>query len=84
MGIKARSYLKDEKNALGILREALGNPRLSVFRSSKNIYAQIIDGKRNYYCFSVITRERSKIQWYQYEGASKIGTLIGDRAIKKG
>ena len=45
MGIKARELFERRKKRTrnSIRGSAVGNPRLSVFRSSKNIYAQIID-----------------------------------------
>ena len=87
MGIKARQLFERRKKRTrnGIKRSVNGNPRLSVFRSSKNIYAQIIDDTKGFTIVSASSLESThKFSGTNIEGASKIGTLIADRAIKKG
>ena len=87
MGIKARElFERRKKRTRNSIREsANGNPRLSVFRSSKNIYAQIIDDCKGITIVSASSLESDqKFSGTNIEGASKIGTLIADRAIKKG
>ncbi len=63
-------------------------PRLSVFRSSKNIYAQVIDDIKGKTLVSASTIEASQRQKKQtganIEAATKIGSLIAERALKKG
>ena len=79
--------MKDEKKRTrnSIRGSISGNPRLSVFRSSKNIYAQIIDDGKGITIVSASSLESDqKFSGTNIEGASKIGTLIADRAIKKG
>jgi len=64
------------------------NPRLSVFRSSKNIYAQVIDDIKGQTLVSASTIEASqrkkKKTGTNIEAAAKIGSLIAERALKKG
>ena len=64
------------------------NPRLSVFRSSKNIYAQVIDDIKGQTLVSASTIEASQRKKKQtgtnIEAAAKIGSLIAERALKKG
>ena len=87
MGIKARELFERRKKRTrnSIRVSANGNPRLSVFRSSKNIYAQIIDDAKGITIVSASSLESDqKFSATNIEGASKIGTLIADRAIKKG
>ena len=87
MGIKARELFERRKkrNRNSIRRSISGNPRLSVFRSSKNIYAQIIgDGKGITIVSASSLESDQKFSGTNIEGASKIGALIADRAIKKG
>ena len=87
MGIKARELFERRKKRIrySIRESANGNPRLSVFRSSKNIYAQIIDDGKGITIVSASSLESDqKFSGTNIEGASKIGKLIADRAIKKG
>lgn len=60
-------------------------PRLNVFRSSKNIYAQIIDDVKGVTLFSASSIEKD------FEGATgnkeaafKVGKLVAERAVKGG
>jgi large subunit ribosomal protein L18 len=57
-------------------------PRLNVFRSNKQIYAQIIDDKN-----SVTIAQASSIKLENganIEGAKEVGKLVAERAIEKG
>jgi large subunit ribosomal protein L18 len=65
------------------------SPRLSVFRSSKNIYAQIIDDTnlKTLVDASSLTKgisEDVKKMGGNKEGAALIGKLIAERALKSG
>ena len=67
------------------IRGSGDRPRLAVFRSNRNIYAQIIDDSKGVTIVSASSLESTqKFSGTNIEGASKIGTLIADRAIKKG
>ena len=62
-----------------------GRPRLSVFRSSKNIYAQIIDDANGVTLVSASTMEKdNKITKSGVEAASEVGKLVAERAKEKG
>lgn len=67
---------------------ANGKPRLSVFRSGKNIYAQIIDDAKGATIVSASTLDkevRGSIQKSStVEAAGFIGKLIAERAVKSG
>ena len=79
MGIKARELFERRKKRTrnSIKGSVRGNPRLSVFRSSKNIYAQIIDDAKGITIVSASSLESDqKFSGTNVEGASKIGTLI--------
>ena len=59
--------------------------RLTVFRSSRHIYAQIVDdaaGKTLVSASSLI--KDSKVNGSNIEAATKVGTLIGERSIEAG
>ena len=60
-------------------------PRLNVFRSEKNIYAQIIDdvaGKT--LCAASSVEKGFEGSGSNKEGARKVGVLIAQRALEKG
>ena len=60
--------------------------RLSVFRSSKNIYAQIIndiEGK-TLASASTLEKDQKKVSGSDIKAAEKIGQLIAERAKKVG
>ncbi len=60
-------------------------PRLSVFRSEKNIYAQIIDDVAGNTLVSASSVEKGfEGSGSNKEGARTVGKLIAERALKKG
>ena len=67
-------------------KNANGRPRLSVFRSGKNISAQVIDDANGVTLASASTLEKDlrKAGGSNVEAAASIGKLIGERASKAG
>ncbi len=65
---------------------ANGRPRLSVFRSSKNIYAQVIDDERGVTLAAASSLEggEQKQKGSDKEAAARVGALVAQRAIEKG
>jgi large subunit ribosomal protein L18 len=67
---------------------ANGRPRLSVFRSSKQIYAQIIDDGRGHTLASASSMEkdaRGKLKTgANVEAAAEVGRMIAERAVQAG
>ena len=67
---------------------ANGRPRLSVFRSSKQIYAQVIDDAKGVMIVSASTVEKdlrgSLKTGADMEAAKAIGKLVAERARKAG
>ncbi len=63
-------------------------PRLSVFRSLKNIYAQLIDDESGRTLVEASTRNKELDGQVKYGGnknaAAMVGTLLGQRARVKG
>ncbi len=59
-------------------------PRLSVFRSAKNIYAQIINDVTGTTLVSASSVEKDFGVGGNKEAAEKVGELIGKRALEKG
>ncbi len=60
------------------------NPRLSVFRSNKEIYAQLIDDVSGITLFSASSREKEIGKGTNVEVASAVGKLIATKALKSG
>ncbi|KAB0264868.1 50S ribosomal protein L18 [Microvirga brassicacearum] len=71
-----------------IKKAANGRPRLSVFRSSKQIYAQIIDDVRGVTVAAASTIEKDvkgKLKTgATVEAAKEVGKLVAERATKAG
>ena len=87
MGIKARELFERRKRRTRYaIKLGVNNSlRLTVFRSSKNIYAQVIDDTKGITLVSASTIEKNhKTSGTNIEAASKIGSLVAERAIKKG
>lgn len=63
-------------------KHANGRPRLSVFRSSKNISAQIIDDATGTTIASASSLEDKKINGGDVAAAVRIGKLVAERAAK--
>lgn len=60
-------------------------PRLSVYRSTKHIYAQIIDDVAGVTLASASTGEKDfGMNGGNKEAAKKVGALIAERALAKG
>jgi len=71
-----------------IKRDAVGRARLSVFRSSKHIYAQLIDDTKGLTVVSASSVEkdlRTSLKTGADVAAAKaVGKLVAERAVAKG
>jgi len=76
------------RTRFALRQKAGGRPRLSVFRSSRHIYVQVIDDVQGKTLASASTLEkdlRGKLKsGGNMEAAAEIGKLIAERAIKAG
>ena len=73
------------KRVRGKVSGTAQRPRLSVFRSLKNIYAQLIDDENGVTLAAASTVEKSFGEYGgNAEAAAKIGKLIAERAADKG
>ena len=75
----------------GALRLAAGDrKRLSVFRSSKHIYAQLIDDDKSATVVSASSLEKAALDagglktGANIDAAKAVGKLLAERAVKKG
>ena len=79
---RIRRHKRIRKN----LRGTSSRPRLAVFRSSRNISAQIIDDISGHTLVSASTTEKElrNATSSTIEGAEKLGTVLAERAQKAG
>ncbi len=71
-----------------IRARAYGRPRLSVFRSSKQIYAQIIDDEQGVTVVAASSMEKANRDSLKsganIDAAKVVGKLLAERAVSKG
>ena len=85
---KSKFQRRQQRVRRSIRRAAGGRPRLSVYRSSKHIYAQVIDDVQGHTVASASTMEadvRSKGKsGANTEAAAEVGKLLAERAKAAG
>ncbi|BCW88951.1 50S ribosomal protein L18 [Alphaproteobacteria bacterium SO-S41] len=69
-----------------IRQTAGGKPRLTVFRSGRHIYAQLIDDSKGVTLASASTTEKELdvTKSWNKEAASEVGKRVAERALKAG
>ncbi len=69
-------------------RKAIGRPRLSVFRSGKHIYAQVIDDAQGRTLAAASSLDRNLRETLKTgadkDAASAVGRLVAERAVAAG
>ena len=80
-----KKRLHRHKRVRGKISGTAARPRLNVFRSTNNIYAQVIDDVKGITLASASTLDK-ELNGYggNKEAAKKVGTLIAKRALEKG
>ncbi len=74
-----------QRNRTRLKKLSNGRPRLSVFRSDKNIYAQVIDDASGVTVAAASSLEGGKGKsGTNQAAASEVGKLVAQRAIEKG
>ncbi len=85
---KAKLQARARRTRASLAKKSRGRVRLSVFRSGKNISAQIIDDKAGKTIASASSIEKamrdSLKKGSDVEAASKVGKLLAERATKAG
>jgi large subunit ribosomal protein L18 len=85
---KARTVRRRASVRRTVKKAASGRARLSVFRSSKHIYAQVIDDLKGQTIASASSMEKdlrgSLKTGANVDAAKAIGKLVAERAIKNG
>ena len=88
MNIMDKNILRQTRTREKIKKRANGRYRLSVFRSSKNIYAQIIDDNKGKTLLSSSTLDKKIKSKFKNTGnkeaATEIGKILAEKAMEKG
>lgn len=81
---KNKSQLKRQRRVRLKTKAVSSNPRLSVFRSNKKIYAQIIDDKKGKTLVSASEKDLGKINKNKKktEIAREVGKILAEKAKK--
>jgi large subunit ribosomal protein L18 len=78
---RARRKLRIRKKVHG----TSDRPRLTVFKSLKHIYAQVIDDISGKTLFSASSAGKGfGVSGGNVEGAKKVGSIVGEKALEKG
>ena len=81
---KAQARLKRRKRIRGKIAGTAERPRLSVFRSNKSIYAQLIDDAAGTTLAAASTQHLGEAKGEKSAQATEVGKLIARRAKEKG
>ena len=73
--------LQRKKRISAKIKAQIKNPRLAVFKSLKEVYAQIIDDSKGVTILSATTKEAKAKN--DIEGAKKVGRLIAKKCLDK-
>lgn len=85
---RKKARLKRKQRIRKKLTGTAERPRLSVFRSAKHIYAQIIDDTNGQTLVAASSNEKTVKGQAEFDSkvakANHIGKLVGQRAVEKG
>ena len=88
MNIRQQARLKRKKRIRKKINGTPERPRLSVFRSAKHIYAQIIDDTAGRTLVAASTADQKVKDAPKFkdkvEAANFVGKLVGERAVDQG
>lgn len=88
LNLRKKARLKRKRRIRKKLFGTLQRPRLSVFRSSKHIYAQVIDDTLGHTLASASSLEKAVKEQPKFDNkiavANFVGKLVGERTIEKG
>lgn len=86
--IRYQARLKRKKRIRKKIYGTPQRPRLSVFRSAKHIYAQVVDDTAGRTLAAASTMDKNALSGSKFENkveaAKFVGKLIGERAVEKG
>ncbi|MCX8079694.1 MAG: 50S ribosomal protein L18 [Bacteroidia bacterium] len=76
--------LKLKKSIAKKLKSTTRKHRLVVYRSNKEIYAQICEGKKTLFSVSSLSKEFANLKGTKTEIASEVGKAIASKALGQG
>jgi large subunit ribosomal protein L18 len=82
--MRNKTAIRQKRNRAKLKRVNTDKPRLTVFRSAKNIYAQLIDDSKRTTIASASSKEKSIKKNNKTELSKIVGKLIAERSIAKG
>ena len=88
LSLKKRTHLKRKKRVRKKIFGSQDRPRLSVFRSARHIYAQIVVDTTGHTVVSASTIDKEALGHPKFESkveaATFVGKLVAQRAVEKG
>ncbi len=85
---KALFERRRRRNRARLRRKSVGRPRLSVFRSARHIYVQVIDDNLGRTLAAASTMDKALSEKLKsgadQEAAAQVGRLIAERALEAG
>ncbi len=81
---KTERRLKIKRRIRKHINGTAERPRMTVFRSNKQIYVQLIDDVAGKTLLTASSRETGDEKVTKVEQAAKVGKLIGEKAVKAG
>ncbi len=86
--LKIRRLVKRKARVRAVVRGSTNRPRLSVFRSGKNIYVQVIDDTVGCTLVAAGSQDKTVRSEFKHGGSVKaaatVGKLIAEKARQKG
>ena len=86
--LREKEIRRAQRTRIRLRKLANGRPRLSVFRSSKNIYAQIIDDTNGQTIAAASSLDEAAKKEHakgtDVKAAEIVGKLLAERAVKEG
>ena len=82
--MRNNTLIRKKRNRAKLKRVNTNKPRLTVFRSTKYIYAQLIDDSKRSTIVSASSKEKALEKQNKTEMSKVVGKLIAERSLKKG
>ena len=83
--IKRRRRLRIRRGIRNKIKGTAERPRLCVFRSNRDIYAQLIDDDSGHTLVSASSRENElSVKAAKTEGSKRVGKALAERAVASG
>ena len=82
--MRNNTLIRKKRNRAKLKRVNTNKPRLTVFRSTKYIYAQLIDDSKRSTIVSASSKEKALEKQNKTEMSKVVGKLIAERSLEKG